>query len=455
MTATDSRRGLPSGAGHQAVRVWLAPRSTPEVDLTALVGRSDGILFDDGHRRMVGIGTAFDLTLGPDEDGAAVLVHLRQVLLHADVGTPSVGAGRGRFGHPVVAFGALGFERAPAVLHVPALLYVEEADGTRWTTITTAADKPMPQALPRPDPAAIDAWLARCSAQGNRPRHRATEPATVVAVGGMVHFDDALDRALVALRRGDLDKVVLARHVDVAFRQPPDVTDLLRRWRDLEPTCTLFVLPAAGGRFVGASPELLVARHGETVESWPLAGTAARGDDPQALLASPKDTMEHRLVVEAIAGALGPLCRSLTVPEHPEVVRLRSVDHLGTHLHGRLQAVPGNHPPDVVTLTRLLHPTPAVAGAPSAAALERIAASEPEPRGPYAGPVGYVDGDGDGVFVLGIRSALLTGDTARVCAGVGLVAASVAATERAEVELKLGAVLAALAPAGVSAPAPA
>ena len=455
MTATDPRRRLPVGPGRRAVRVWLAPRSTPEVDLAALAGGPDGILFDDGGRRIVGIGTAFDLDLGPDEDGAAVLDHLRQVVLHADVGTPPVGAGRGRFGHPVVAFGALGFERAPAVLRVPALLYVEEADGTRWATVTTAADKSTAQAIPRLDPASIDAWLARRSAAGNRLPHRATEPSTVVVVGGPAHFDDALDKALVALTTGELDKVVLARHVDVAFGHVPDVTDLLRRWRDLEPTCTLFVLPAAGGRFVGASPELLVARRGEAVESWPLAGTAARGDDPEGLLASPKDATEHRLVVEAIAGTLRPLCRSLTVPERPEVVRLRSVDHLGTHLHGRLQAMPGDHPPDVVTLTRLLHPTPAVAGAPRAAALERIAASEPAPRGPYAGPVGYVDGDGDGVFVLGIRSALLTGDTARVCAGVGLVAASVAATERAEVELKLGAVLAALAPAGVSAPAPA
>ncbi len=463
MTGTGRHHAPPQADALCAVRVWLSAAPARDLDLAALAAGADVVLFDDGRRRMAGIGTALDIPLEGGDDGAVVLAHLGAVTIQADTGSPPPGHQRRGLRHPLVAFGALGFERAPTVLRVPAVLYVEEADGTRWATVTTAPAGPGAAPAPRPEPADVERWLARraaaCASPHRAPR-AARDAVAIEPVGGAASFDDALDDTLASLRRGELTKVVLARHVDVDLGGAPDMADLLRRWRNLEPACTVFALAVAGGRFVGASPELLVDRRGDAVVSWPLAGTAARppGASEHAsdgLLASTKDATEHRLVVEAIARSLGTVCSSLTVPDHPDLVRLRSVDHLGTRIDGRLRRVPGSDPPDALSLARLLHPTPAVGGTPAAEALARIAAVEPAPRGPYAGPVGYVDGDGDGSFVLGIRSALLSGHRARVCAGAGLVAASDAATERAEVDLKLAAVLAALAPAGASVRAPA
>ena len=149
-------------------------------------------------------------------------------------------------------------------------------------------------------------------------------------------------------------------------------------------------MPVPDGSFFGASPELLVARHGTKVSSHPLAGTVPRGDTARAdadaqrgLAGSTKNRAEHRYVVDAIATALTPFCRSLSVPTEPSVVTLRSVAHLGTRIEGRL-----HRPVGVLELLEQLHPTPAVGGTPRPEALAFIEGHEAGPRGHWAGPVG-------------------------------------------------------------------
>jgi menaquinone-specific isochorismate synthase len=199
--------------------------------------------------------------------------------------------------------------------------------------------------------------------------------------------------------------------------------------------------------FVGASPELLVERRGAAVRSGPLAGTTARagsGDgDAQTgsrLLSSTKERQEHRLVVEAVAGALARYCDDLTVPEVPGVIPFGTLAHLGTLVSGRLRP-PW---PTALDLVEAVHPSPAVGGTPTGTALEYIAAVEDLHRGRYAGPVGWVDAEGDGCFAVGIRSAQIEGPRARLLAGVGVVAGSDPLTELAETDLKLQPMLAAI-----------
>jgi len=150
--------------------------------------------------------------------------------------------------------------------------------------------------------------------------------------------------------------------------------------------------------------------------------------------------------VDAIRDALAPLCEELSVPDGPELVHLHNLTHLGTKIDGRLQADGRRAVPSALHLAALLHPTPAVGGVPRSAALDLIAKLEGGPRGQYAGPVGYLDGDGDGRFVVGIRAMSLTGDTATLTAGVGVVAGSNPEAERDEADLKFMAVFDALAP---------
>ncbi|HEV8065315.1 MAG TPA: isochorismate synthase, partial [Acidimicrobiales bacterium] len=258
-------------------------------------------------------------------------------------------------------------------------------------------------------------------------------------------FLEQVAAAVTEVRSGRLSKVVLAREVRVEANRPLRQEDLLERLRSLHPSCTAFAVEG----FIGASPELLIKLDGRAVESHPLAGTAARSGDPvadaaaeTALLTSPKERAEHRAVVDSIAGGLAPAVAELEVPEGPAIVELRNVSHLGTHIKGRL-AVNGSRPPNSLQLLALIHPTPAVSGTPIGAAIEYLATAEGLDRDKYAGAVGWIDAAGDGEWHLGIRCAIVDGRTARLFAGVGIVADSDPAAELRETQLKLQAFLAA------------
>ena len=348
---------------------------------------------------------------------------------------------------PVLAFGALPFDGGTATsLLVPETLYCREADGTEWATVLATPGSPHLDETPS---GLRDRLVAMAGAHAAEP----TVPigTHVVPRSTDAEFEDAVATVVEAIGRHEVAKVVLARRVDVTLDRDPDLPALLRRWGTLEPNGTLFSLPTPDGQFVGASPELLVERHADHVRARPLAGTTDRFPDassplPSELLESTKDAEEHRLVVHFISDALRPWCDTLDVPDRPELVHLHNLTHLGTSLEGTLGARSDGTVPSALHLAALLHPTPAVGGVPRAAALELISRLEDGPRGPYAGAVGFVDGAGDGRFVVGIRAMTVNGRTATLTAGVGVVAGSRPATERDEANLKFTAVFDALAP---------
>ncbi len=431
---------MTSGPSLSAVRRVLPPG--PPIDPYALAG-TDGVVFDSGTTLLVGIGRALVIGLGGGLGAAGAADCVQRALATIaceDDGLP---------GSAVLAFGALPFDRRePTELVVPEVLYRRNADGEEWVTVIggSSADDP------RGD------LLARQRSGGTAGEHGdgPTAPVVVEPLSTDSRFLDMVTTAVAAIRDGELAKVVLARQVDVRFEEPPDLPALLARWRALEPNCTVFSMPTSAGRFVGASPELLVARRGSTVVSRPLAGTTRQGSeqDDAAFRGSSKDAGEHRLVVEAIAASLAPLCSTLDVPDRPELVRLHNVVHLGTAIRGVLRAGGSGAVPSALDLVSVLHPTPAVGGVPLALALSTIDRLEDDRRGHYAGPVGYVDADGDGEWVLGIRAATLHGDTARLAAGVGIVEGSEPAAELVETELKFTAVFNALAPGAEFSTAP-
>ena len=256
-------------------------------------------------------------------------------------------------------------------------------------------------------------------------------------------YEAMVSLALAELESGVLDKTVLSRSVSISADADLDPVAVIDRMLEREPTCTLFSLPIDEGRFVGASPEMLIGRRGRSVRSHPLAGTIARTeDDLTGLVQSGKNIEEHRLVVDDIASRLGELVEDLDVPDAPEVVTLRAVRHLGTEISATL-------PTDGATALELLaavHPTPAIGGVPRARALGAIARLEAGPRGLFGGAVGWSDAKGDGDWVLGIRGALLSGSTAIVRAGAGIVRGSQPADEARETRIKLLSILDALAP---------
>ncbi|MGH0030890.1 MAG: isochorismate synthase [Myxococcota bacterium] len=248
----------------------------------------------------------------------------------------------------------------------------------------------------------------------------------------------SVEAALRAIGRGDLEKVVLARSVRVEAMRDYDVPGLLAGLRATHPGATTFAVARGGAAFLGATPERLVSLDGRSVETAALAGTRPRGRNPEEdarlarqLVESKKEQAEHAVVVRALRAALDPCCRRLDLPEAPRLRSLDGVQHLETPLVGELR-----EPLGIFALAGRLHPTPAVGGAPSAAAVRWIAAHEGLDRGWYGGAVGHVGPEG-GDLAVALRSALLRGGCASCFAGAGIVAGSSPAAEWNETRWKL------------------
>jgi menaquinone-specific isochorismate synthase len=249
------------------------------------------------------------------------------------------------------------------------------------------------------------------------------------------------------IRRGELEKVVLAQACRTRAAQALEPTDVLARLAHSYPDCCRFLIePIPGHAFYGATPELLAEVEGATVHTVALAGSIRRGSSPkedatlgQELLNSAKDHREHALVVEAIQEHLLPLVAKLHVPGRPGLLKLRNIQHLQTVIRGDLAQACG-----VLPVVEALHPTPAVGGTPRDVALRLIQAAEPFPRGWYASPVGWIDAQGNGRFAVALRSAVSVEDETWLYAGAGIVADSDPEREWEEVLLKFRPILEAL-----------
>ena len=279
----------------------------------------------------------------------------------------------------------------------------------------------------------------------------------VVADRDHAVFRDQVESALTRIGAADLEKVVLARSLEVFHPGRFSVPGFLDELRVLYPHCTVLACGREEDTLVAASPELLVSLGDGEVESCALAGSAARGRSPEedvalgdALRESKKEQAEHEAVVRAIRAGLAPFVGELAGPEAPELMRVLGIQHLATPLRGRLRGDSDNA--RVLDLVANLHPTPAVAGLPLAPALEWIDENEGMDRGWYAGPIGWVDAKGGGEFWLALRCALVRNaargaagvSRARLFAGAGLVSGSVPEAELRETRLKLRALLAPL-----------
>ncbi len=343
-------------------------------------------------------------------DPADAVAFLRSVERSGDAG------GRG----PRAA-GALPFEGGGQLV-VPARIVERDAGGKVWSTVVTPATRDAVAAAPT--------------------RGRIARRFTVEARQGLDEWDAMVTAALALIEGDTLEKVVLAREVVVEADAPFEPATIIERLRATQPDCIVY---AAGG-FVGATPELLVRREGAAVVSQPMAGTVARAASPEdddrsieRLVSSVKESREHRLVADAVAGELARWCDDVIVGE-PEPKRLTSVTHLTTRISGRLRRMDTS----AADLALALHPTPAVNGSPRAAARAAIARLERFDRGPYSGPVGWVDANGDGEFAVALRGATLDGPRARLLAGAGIVAGSDPDAEWAETQAKLEPMLRAL-----------
>jgi isochorismate synthase len=379
-----------------------------DVDLND-VARADGYLFVRGGAGLAGRGVAARV---PVEEAPALLASIH----HEDHvgGTPGP-----------VALGSIPFlPGSPAELVIPSVLVGKSGDGRGWLTVIDDADEQLePASQPRPHAAAYDL----------RP---GVEPQ---------HYLAAVAAARDAVREGRLTKAVIARPIVVRSDTPIDVHAVLRRLKATFGSSHRFSIDG----FIGASPELLVSVHDGIVRSHPLAGTAPRTGDAEhdrrladELVASTKNQVEHRVVVEMVHDTLLPYVSYLDWQPEPSIVTVANVQHLGSEVEGRLS----NPAPNVLDLVRALSPTPALGGHPRDEALALIGSVEGFERGRYGGAVGWVDAAGNGTWAVAIRCAELSADgrSARLVAGGGIVADSDPLAELAETQAKFQAMLSAI-----------
>ncbi len=260
-------------------------------------------------------------------------------------------------------------------------------------------------------------------------------------------YREAVRQALERIAAGEFKKIVLARTRTVKAEERLHPLRMLNGLRQRFPDCYAFsVANGRGQSFIGATPERLARVSRGILETEALAGSAPRGatasEDAQrggALLRSEKDRREQKLVLDSICRRLAPLGVRLEFAEEPMLKKLANVQHLHTPVRAEL-------PDDVRLLDVIgrLHPTPAVGGSPREAALARMREWEGFSRGLYTGALGWLNARGGGEFFVGLRSALVDGNEARLYAGAGIVAGSDPEAELVETELKFRALARAL-----------
>lgn len=402
----------------------------------------------DAGLMLIGMGAAFRIeTSGGGRFGAlaAGMAGLRAAWRHDDGGS----------GLPARAFSGFAFapENLPrqgfpnACLTVPAVLLREE-DGRAWATFSCAAT----------DAEGAPARWRRLLEREMEDRNRGLSPisfsfSALDAPPHLVRLPAPLPdlaflargrAALSAIERGEAEKLVLTR--SVRFRSDRDVAPgpVLVALAARNPSCAVWAVGRGGRVFLGASPERLLAVSGPLVGADAIAGTTwlapTGGDAPQPLsLAGGKNRREHDLVVESVAESLAPLCEEIAVPEAPEIVRLRDIQHLRRRIAGRRKSGI-----EAFDLLARLHPTPAVGGTPTPIAMDWLAAHGDRRGAWYTGGIGWLADDGDADFAIALRCGLLSGRDIALFAGAGFVAGSDPRQEMAETEAKLSPMLSAL-----------
>jgi salicylate biosynthesis isochorismate synthase/menaquinone-specific isochorismate synthase len=393
---------------------------------------------DHARASLAGLGEAIELQASGPERFEQVARRWRE-LSAAAVGEGAVAVGGFAFAPDGGASPHWqGYE--PASLIVPEVALTRRERNVRLTLTALASPDDLPEEL-------LARLLERVGELEQR-RLPLLDPAPagrfqVASAMPPEHFESAVARATELIGQGELEKIVLAREVQVHARGPYDPAAVLAVLREEFPSCFTFCVGRGDAAFVAASPELLVRREGHRVSTLALAGSTRRSADPavddhlgEQLLRDESYREEHAIVARRIERMLRAHAVWVAAAPEPELVRIANIQHLATPIRAQLAS-----PMDALELVGMMHPTPAVGGEPLARAAPLIPALEGLDRGWYAGPVGWTDTTGDGEFCVALRCALLRGSVARCYAGNGIVRDSEPAAELAETEIKLQALL--------------
>jgi anthranilate synthase component 1 len=259
-------------------------------------------------------------------------------------------------------------------------------------------------------------------------------------------FGEIVAKAKDYIVSGDIFQVVLSKRY--SFKFDGDLIGFYKALREINPSPYMYFLKMGSRQIVGSSPEMLVRVEGETVETFPIAGTRPRVNDPERdealakeMLADPKECAEHIMLVDLARNDIGKVSGfgTVHVPEFMRVYKYSHVQHIVSRVIGKLRKNC-----DCYDALRAVFPAGTVSGAPKIRAMEIIEEAEPFRRGPYAGAVGYFSYNGNADFAITIRTLVAEKDKGYIQVGAGIVADSIPEKEWFETEHKAKALFKAL-----------
>ena len=430
--------------------------------LPSFLVRDDVLCWTRREAGLAGFGeTARFTATGPDRFLEAD-IWWRHLVLEAEVADSVELPGTGP-----VAFGSFAFSKTSA--HESRLIVPEIVVGVRdnqaWLTQLTFDGGPLTEETAL---AALDRWLgggsdAASATEGTTPAGDSAGDASVgdvpgqargavvrplpLATGATLHtgslseeaWMEAVAAGVAEIRTGALEKLVLARDVVATIPSGVHSADVLRELAARYRECWTYGVDG----LVGATPEMLIQVEGRTAQARVLAGTLdrrdAHGEDglpmdyaTRVLAGSEKQRHEHEIAIQSLTKQLAPFSEAMNAHDEPFILELPNVWHLASDVKAELTEVEG-HVPTCLALINALHPTAAVCGTPTLVAGELIRKLEHLDRGPYAGPVGWLDAAGNGEWGIALRGAVIESpETVRLYAGCGIVDGSQPEAELAE-----------------------
>ena len=398
--------------------------------LPSFLVRDDVLCWTRREAGLVGFGEVARFTATGPERFLEADIWWRHLVLEADiddaVGCPGTGP---------VAFGSFAFSKVSehaSRLIVPEIV-VGLRDGNAWLTQLTFDDGELTEAGAR---AALRRWL---DAPGAPARPSAREAKLSTGSLSEAEWMAAVAEGVAEIRTGALEKLVLARDIVATLPDGVNAAEILRQLAVRYRECWTYGVDG----LVGSTPEMLIQVEGRTAQARVLAGTLDRRDAEgmagsplefaeRVLAGSEKQRHEHDIAIASLTTQLAPFSEAMNAHSEPFILELPNVWHLASDVKAELTEVEG-HVPTCLALINALHPTAAVCGTPTTVAGALIRKLEHLDRGPYAGPVGWLDAAGNGEWGIALRGAVIEGpDNVRLYAGCGVVEGSVPEAELAE-----------------------
>ncbi|MEV4951731.1 isochorismate synthase [Paenarthrobacter nitroguajacolicus] len=427
--------------------------------LPSFLVRDDVLCWSRREAGLVGYGelTRFNAT-GPERFLEAD-IWWRHLILEAEITDHVEVPGTGP-----VAFGSFAFSKTSP--HVSRLILPELVvgirDGRAWATQLTFDDGPLTEAGVL---ASVDRWLTEPEPNGDGSAAGGSDvglsPEAVAADGSAGHLSrgslseaawmQAVSNGVEEIRAGKLEKLVLARDVVANLPEGVNAAEVLRQLAARYRECWTYGVDG----LVGATPEMLIQVEGRTAQARVLAGTLDRRDADgmdgspmeyaeRVLAGSEKQRHEHEIAIDSLTRQLAPFSEAMNSHSEPFILELPNVWHLASDVKAELADIEG-HVPTCLALINALHPTAAVCGTPTLIAGALIRKLEHLDRGPYAGPVGWLDAAGNGEWGIALRGAVIEdANTVRLYAGCGIVEGSQPEAELAETWAKFRPMLEAL-----------